>query len=108
MTTRYAHGNVKPDQPVDLGEKYMREVMTVRYRTNKLKLYLIYILFSANNLYGSMETLKLPVSNFKWVKKSEFKTWSKHDILGFSPQADVGYAFEVDLHYPSSLHKVSR
>lgn len=60
--------------------------------------------FSANNLYGSMETLKLPVSNFEWV---DVKGWTSQDILDIPPQDDVGYAFEVDLHYPSHLHKVN-
>ena len=63
--------------------------------------------FSANNLYGSMETLKLPVSDFQWVPKTEFKKWTAKDIINISSQDDTGYAFEVDLHYPSHLHQVN-
>ena len=62
------------------------------------------IFFLANNLYGSMETLKLPVSDFEWVKN--VKSWTTEDILAIPPQGDIGYTFEVDLHYPSNLHKV--
>lgn len=51
-----------------------------------------------------METLKLPVSDFEWV---DVKNWTSQDILRIPPQGDVGYAFEVDLHYPSHLHKVN-
>ena len=51
-----------------------------------------------------METLKLPVSDFKWVN---IKNWTKQDILNIPSQGNTGYAFEVDLHYPSHLHKVN-
>ena len=54
-----------------------------------------------------METLKLPVSDFKWVPKSEFKRWTAEDIINIPLQGDTGYAFEVDLHYPSHLHQVN-
>ena len=63
--------------------------------------------FSANNLYGSMETLKLPVSDFKWVPKSKFKRWTAQDIINIPSQDNTGYAFEVDLQYPSHLHQVN-
>ena len=55
--------------------------------------------FSANNLYGSMETLKLPVSDFKWVPKSEFKRWTTQDIINIPSQ---------DNTYPSHLHQVNQ
>ena len=51
-----------------------------------------------------METLKLPVSDFEWVEN--VKSWTTEDILAIPPQGDIGYTFEVDLHYPSNLHKV--
>ena len=54
-----------------------------------------------------METLKLPVSNFKWVPKSEFKRWTAKNIINIPSQDDTGYALEVDLHYPSHLHQVN-
>ena len=63
-------------------------------------------LFSANNLYGSMETLKLPVSNFTWVSQKELQRMSTDVIMNLSAQDDIGYAFEVDMQYPNHLHKV--
>ena len=54
-----------------------------------------------------METLKLPVSNFKWVSKNVLQKWTAKDILRIPAQGDIGYAFEVDLHYPSHLHRVN-
>ena len=62
---------------------------------------------SANNLYGSMETRMLPVGNFKWVPKKEIKTWTDKDILNLPSQSRIGYAFEVDLHYPKKYHAVN-
>ena len=61
----------------------------------------------ANNLYGSMETLKLPVSNFKWIPKKDLQKMTSTSIQNIKPQDNVGYAFEVDLQYPDSLHKVT-
>ena len=49
----------------------------------------------------------LPVGNFKWVPKKEIKTWTDKDILNLPSQSRIGYAFEVDLHYPKKYHEVS-
>ena len=54
-----------------------------------------------------METLKLPVSDFKWIAKSDFKRWTAKDIIDIPSQGETGYAFEVDLHYPSRLLPVN-
>ena len=53
-----------------------------------------------------METLKLPVSDFRWVPAAERKRMTAKSILKIPPQDDIGYAFEVDLGYPEHLHKV--
>ena len=53
-----------------------------------------------------METLKLPVSDFKWISKKHLRRMTSTYIQSIPPQADVGYAFEVDLEYPDHLHKV--
>ena len=53
-----------------------------------------------------METLKLPVSGFRWVPANERKRMTAESILKIPPQDDIGYAFEVDLEYPEHLHKV--
>ena len=54
-----------------------------------------------------METLKLPVSNFEWVAKRDFERWMAEDIINIPSQDETGYAFEVDLHYPSHLNPVN-
>ena len=53
-----------------------------------------------------METFKLPVGDFEWIEKDKLKTWTAKDIMKLSSQSETGYAFEVDLQYPNSLHKV--
>ena len=105
IAQRYAKGNSNPGKSGD----------HLLYIDGNFKLYYLIklfcfnstIFFLANNLYGSMETLKLPVSDFKWVPKSEFKRWTAKDIINIPAQDDTGYAFEVDLHYPSHLHQVN-
>ncbi len=54
-----------------------------------------------------METLKLPVSDFEWITKSDFKRWTVKDIINIPSQGKTGYALKVDLHYPSRLHPVN-
>ncbi len=54
-----------------------------------------------------METLKLPVSDFEWVAKKDLEKWTAKDIIKIPSQDETGYAFEVDLHYPSHLHPVN-
>ena len=49
----------------------------------------------------------LSVGNFKWVPKKEIKTWTDKDILNLPSQSRIGYAFEVDLHYPKKYHEVN-
>jgi hypothetical protein len=60
--------------------------------------YLLYL--DANNLYGYAMCQFLPKSAFKW----NTETWIKERILALNDVAEMGYLFEVDLHYPLSLH----
>ena len=69
-------------------------------------IYIMLLCFLANNLYGSMETLKLPVSNFAWLSKKDIQKMTTDYILNLPAQDETGYAFEVDLQYPNHLHKV--
>ena len=81
IATRHAKGNADPRLPGD---------------------HLLYV--DANNLYGSMETFKLPVGNFEWVPEENLKSCTARDILKLPTQGDIGYAFEVDLEYPKKYH----
>ena len=43
----------------------------------------------------------LPTGGFVWGNPEE---WDKEKILNIGDTDDKGYFFEVDLHYPKSLH----
>ena len=49
----------------------------------------------------------LPVGNFDWVPKKEIKSWTDTDILNLPSQSRIGYAFEVDLHYPEKYRRIN-
>jgi len=53
----------------------------------------------ANNLYGWAMSQPLPVSDFKWMSKSQTEKWEQ-----FSNQEGCGCILEVDLEYPKKLH----
>jgi hypothetical protein len=55
------------------------------------KNYILYL--DANNLYGYAMNQPLPYSGFKWVEKVDSK------------QKNKGWILEVDLEYPTELHK---
>ena len=58
--------------------------------------YLMYL--DANNLYGWAMSQKLPVKDFKWVKKL-----SKLDepfVKDYNENSDKGYFLEADVEYP--------
>ena len=50
------------------------------------------------NLYGSTMTMKMPVSNFKWTRKS------LQDLLNTPDDANEVYSVMVDIEYPYSRH----
>ncbi|XP_063219333.1 uncharacterized protein LOC134529321 isoform X2 [Bacillus rossius redtenbacheri] len=52
----------------------------------------------ANNLYGWAMSLPLPVSGFKWVG-------ADIDVMSIPDEGQTGYILEVDVEYPSALHK---
>ena len=60
--------------------------------------YLMYL--DANNLYGWAMSQKLPVKDFKWVKKL-----SKLDepfVKDYNENSDKGYFLEADVEYPKN------
>lgn len=54
------------------------------------------------NLYGFSLCDSLPINGFRWLNDKEI---SKLNITSLSSEDDVGYILEVDLSYPSYLHK---
>lgn len=83
---------------------------------SSLILHLIFFFFPlknvANNLYGWAMSQRLPIGNYEWLDSKEidekFNTseYKKNvsAIKNLSDDSDIGYIFEVDLHYPKELH----
>lgn len=46
----------------------------------------------------------LPISDFKWI--DDIEKISSCDIMNLLDDAETGYIFEVDLHYPQHLHNL--
>jgi hypothetical protein len=64
---------------------------------------LSYILYlDANNLYGYGMSAYLPYRGFKWNNDM----WNVEKIMKLGDEDDIGYLFEVDLHYPEILHNL--
>ena len=73
------------------------------YDKSKQSSYIQYL--DANNLYGAAMSEKLPINGFKWVNDiSEInkKFVKSHD----KKNSGKGYILEVDVDYPSKLHKL--
>ena len=78
--------------------KYMKN-----YDENKESSYIQYL--DANNLYGAAMSGKLPINEFRWVNdisRINEKFVKSHD----KKNSDKGYILEVDVDYPSKLHKL--
>ena len=77
--------------------KYMKN-----YNKDIISSYLMYL--DANNLYGWAMSQKLPVKDFKWVKKL-----SKLDepfVKDYNENSDKGYFLEADVEYPKKIFVV--
>ena len=78
--------------------KYMKN-----YDKSKESLYIQYL--DANNLYGAAMSEKLPINGFKWV--NDISGINKKTVKSYDKKnSDKGYILEVDVDYPSKLHKL--
>ena len=84
ISKRYAEAN----------NKYMKD-----FDKTKPSTYIHYL--KANGLYSWTMTQKLPTHGFKWIDVDVPKV----EKLLKKKDTKVGYIFEVDLEYPSSLWK---
>ena len=55
----------------------------------------------ANNLYGWAMSQSLPTHGFRFLQQDEISALKLQEL---SDDAEDGYIFEVDLHYPTHLH----
>ena len=73
------------------------------YDKSKESSYIQYL--DANNLYGAAMSEKLPINGFKWV--NDISGINKKFVKSCNKKnSDKGYIHEVDVDYPSKLHKL--
>ena len=78
--------------------KYMKN-----YDESKESSYIQYL--DANNLYGAAMSEKLHINGFKWV--NDISGTNEKFIKSYDKKnSDKGYILEVDVDYPSKLHKL--
>ena len=78
--------------------KYMKN-----YDKSKEFSYIQYL--DANNLYGAAMSEKLPINGLKWV--NDISGINKKFVKSYdNKNSDKGYILEVDVDYPSKLHKL--
>ena len=78
--------------------KYMKN-----YDKSKESSYIQYL--DANNLYGAAMSEKLPINEFKWV--NDISGINEKSVKSYDKKnSDKGYIHEVDVYYPSKLHKL--
>ena len=78
--------------------EYMKD-----YDESKESSYIQYL--DANNLYGTAMSEKLPINGFKWV--NDISRIDKKVVKSYDKKNnDKGYILEVDVDYPSKLHKL--
>ena len=85
-TRRYAKVN----------NKYMKN-----YNKNIEPSFIEYL--DVNNLYGWAMSQKLPVNDFKWIKKEELSKFKEDFIKSYDENGNIGYFLEVDIEYPKEL-----
>ena len=78
--------------------KYMKN-----YDKSKECSYIQYL--DANNLYGAAISEKFPINEFKWV--NDISRINEKFVKSYNKRnSDKGYILEVDVDYPSKLHKL--
>ena len=78
--------------------RYMKD-----YDESKESSYIQYL--DANNLYGAAISEKLPINGFKWV--NDISGINEKFIKSYDKKnSDKGNMLEVDVDYPSKLHKL--
>ena len=72
------------------------------YDSSKESSYIQYL--DSNNLYGTAMSKKLPMNGFKWV--NDIFEINEKFVNSYNKNSDKSYILEVDVDYPSKLHKL--
>ena len=86
------------DRYAKANNEYMKN-----YDKSKESSYIQYL--DANNLYGAFMSEKLPINELKWV--NDISRIDKEFVKSYDKKnSDKGYILEVDVDYPSKLHRL--
>ena len=77
-------------------------IYTKDYDSSKESSYIQYL--DVNNLYGAAMSITLPMNGFKWV--NDIFEINEKFVKSYNKNSDKGYILEVDVDYPSKLHKL--
>lgn len=84
-----------PNRNGEANKKYMKNC-----DTSKPSKYIMYQ--DANNLYGWAMSQCLPTGGFKWMRQKKI---GNTNPVTYTEDSKKGLILEVDLEYPSNLHK---
>ena len=90
-----SHRYVKANNP------YMKN-----YDRNIESSYIVYL--DANNLYGWAMSQKLPVNDFKWIKKEELPKFIEDFIKNYDENGNIGYVGEVGIDNRKELFNLHK
>ena len=62
----------------------------------------------ANNLYGHAMSQKLPVKDFKWIKKEELSKFNEYLKKNYDENGNIGYFLPVDSNYAKELFNLHK
>ena len=51
---------------------------------------------------------KLPVNDFKWIKKEELSKFNEDFIKNYDENGNIGYFLEIDIDYPKELFNLHK
>ena len=76
------------------------------YNKNIKSSYMEYL--DANNLYGWALSQKLPVNDFKWIKKEELSYFNEDFIKNYDENGNIEHFLEEDIDYPKELFNLHK
>ena len=89
MTEKCVRGGIRQatHRYAKVNDKYMKN-----YNKNIASSYIEYL--DANNLYGSAMSQKLPINDFKWIKKERSTKFNEDFINNYDENGNIGYTLK--------------
>ena len=98
----YSNLNLEDISDEDYGNITIYMFKMIRYKYTNIQ-YL-----DTNNLYGWAVSQKLPVNDFKWIKKEELSKFNEDFIKNYDENGNIKYFLEVDIDYRKELFNLHK